>query len=506
MSKKIGLNLIANIISFFISLFISFFLSPYIVETVGSDAYGFISLANNFVGYVSMATIALNSMAGNFVTIKFHENDFEQVNKYFSSVVIANIIMSLALVVPIVSLIIFLNKLINVPMHLLLDVQILFALIFINFLISLSTSIFSVSVFIKNKLYLTSLRTIESNIIRFLFTILLFAFLPAKIYYVSIAVLISAVYSTLWNVYYTKKLTPEFEISKKHFDFKAIFELISSGIWNLVTRLGVVLLEGVDLLVCNLFISASAMGTLAIAKTVPNIIASFIFTISGVFAPNLTMYYAKKQFNELKITLKQSIKLLGLFSNIPLMILFVYGDAFFQLWMPTQDSKELQILSILTVMGYVINGSLVAVYSGFTIANKLKLQAFVVVLSGVLSALVVVVLLKTTSLGIYAIAGVSSVFVIIRDMAFGLPMATKHLKLKWYTFYPTILLNVFTFVIITAGAFLMKNLFVINNWLMLIIACGLSTIFCFGINFFIIFSKEEKRNIFSKIKITSFNK
>ena len=50
MSKKIMvINFFANFLSFAISLIISFFLTPYIVKTVGAEAYGFVSLANSFV-------------------------------------------------------------------------------------------------------------------------------------------------------------------------------------------------------------------------------------------------------------------------------------------------------------------------------------------------------------------------------------------------------------------------------------------------------------------------
>ena len=60
-SKQLTINMIANFVNFGISLCISFFLSPYIVRTIGVEANGFITLANNFVSYTSLITIALNS-------------------------------------------------------------------------------------------------------------------------------------------------------------------------------------------------------------------------------------------------------------------------------------------------------------------------------------------------------------------------------------------------------------------------------------------------------------
>ena len=51
-NKRLAINMIASLFSFVISMGISFVLSPYIINTVGSEAYGFVNLANNFVSSV----------------------------------------------------------------------------------------------------------------------------------------------------------------------------------------------------------------------------------------------------------------------------------------------------------------------------------------------------------------------------------------------------------------------------------------------------------------------
>ena len=83
MKKQTGINLIAQVIAFGINLGISFFLTPFIVEKIGVEANGFVSLANNFVEYAQLITISINSMAGRFITIKLHQKNPEDANKYF---------------------------------------------------------------------------------------------------------------------------------------------------------------------------------------------------------------------------------------------------------------------------------------------------------------------------------------------------------------------------------------------------------------------------------------
>ena len=85
-NQQLVVNMSASVIAYGVTFVISFFLSPYIVESIGVEANGFISLANSFVSYASLITIALNSLAGRFITISIVEGDERSANKYFSSV------------------------------------------------------------------------------------------------------------------------------------------------------------------------------------------------------------------------------------------------------------------------------------------------------------------------------------------------------------------------------------------------------------------------------------
>lgn len=132
--KRLSINMFLSLMMFVINLGISFFLTPYVTENVGVEAYGFISLANNFVNYASLLTIALNSMAGRYITIYIHQDNIEEANKYFTSIFAANAFLSLILLIPSIICVIFLDKFISIPTFITNDVKILFLLVFINFL------------------------------------------------------------------------------------------------------------------------------------------------------------------------------------------------------------------------------------------------------------------------------------------------------------------------------------------------------------------------------------
>ena len=66
------INIISSTLSMLISSLISLVLTPYITKNIGAEAYGFVSLANNFINVASLLTIALNSKASRFVVIELY--------------------------------------------------------------------------------------------------------------------------------------------------------------------------------------------------------------------------------------------------------------------------------------------------------------------------------------------------------------------------------------------------------------------------------------------------
>lgn len=499
-NKQLAINMSASFVAYGVSLVISFFLSPYIVKTIGVEANGFITLANNFVSYATVVTLALNSLAGRFITISIVKKDIDSANKYFSSVYYANLIISLFLFVIGSFIVVFLEKIIHIPTHLILDVKILFSCLFLNCILSVVGSVFSVAPFTRNKLYLESLRNIESNIARLLIIVGLFALFVPRVWYIGLGTLVSGIYVLICNLYYTKKLLPEIHIKRIYYNGKAVWELISSGIWNTINRLGQILTDGLDLLITNLLIDSVAMGVLALAKTVPSMISGLMGSIVGVFSPNYTILYAEEKYDALLRQIKQSMKIMGVIVNWPIIILVVCGQDFFRLWQPTQNAGELQILSILTIACLTISGGINCLYGVFTVVNKIKVNSLVVVFSGLLSTLLTLLALNTTNWGVYAVAGVSSAVSIIRNLVFTAPYGAKCLNQKWYIFYPDIVRPALYFAASVAICIPIVNLIPSAGWLFLIIKGLISSLVSALIGVFVVLKKEERKAVFSKLK------
>lgn len=494
-NKQIYLNLLAQMFSFAVSFIISFFISPLIVKTVGKETYGFLGVANNFTSYVMIVTVALNSLAGRFVSIYYHQNKKKETEQYFTSVFVANIFTVMFLLVPTMIFTLNVDRFLNVPGESVQDVKFTFALVFIGFFVNLASSIFSVATFVTNKIYLASIRTIEANLLRLIILGISFALFKPSIVYVALAMLGYYLFVAFTNWRYTKILIPEIKIKWSSFNIHKIWELIISGCWSSITALSNVLLEGLDLLVSNLLIDASAMGTVSIVKTVPNMINQCMGSVLSVFTPQLTISYAKGDVSGMISYLEYACKVVALLMAFPIAFLVAFGKPFFSLWMPTENASVLWGLSVLSLGGLVFAGSVVIMYNMFTVTNHLKVPALATLTTGALNTLIVFTLLNTTEWGIYAVVSVSSILALARNLFVNIPYSAKCVGVAPLKFYQ-IAGRSFVFVVISSviGSIIAY----IGNpasWGLMFLCSGVMCVLSIGLEYLFFFSKEEKQNL-----------
>lgn len=494
-NKQLAINMIANIISFAINIGISLFLTPYIINSVGAEAYGFIPLANNFVSYVSIFTTALNSMASRYISIEINSNNIEQANIYFNSVLISNIIIAIILIIPSMFITINIEGILNVPSEIVKDVQLTFGFVFINMIISLIGNVFSIATFSKNRLDLSSMKSIEANIIRVIFIVILFIVLKPKIYFITITVTIVTIYTLLANVKFTKELLPNIKINIRNFEMSSVKRLISSGVWNSVNQLSSVLLNSIDLMIANILISASASGEYAIVKTIPNFIQSFAGMAAAVFTPQFIILYAKKQNKDLLKNIINSIKIMSIFITLPIGFLIVFGDVFYSLWVPGENIQKLQFLSVITITPMIITGSIQTLFNVYTVTSKLKMPSIMLLLFGIANTLLVTILLKQTDLGIFAISITSSLLLVLRNMTFTPIYAAKCLNLKWNEFYISIFKGILCCLVMLIVCILFRKIILIDNWIKLISVAIISSIITLYINLYIMYNRDERKEI-----------
>lgn len=483
-----------------IGIGINFFLSPYISRTIGESAYGFIALANNFTSYASLITIALNSMAIRFIVIALHQNNPMRANQYYSSALIANVIMSVLFLAVGGLFVSRLDILLNVPSTMVRDVKLLFAFVFIAFIITTATSVFSVSYYVIGRMYVYNLRSLESTFLRLTVIVILFTLLPARVFYMGLASLIATLYLMVFNLNYSRKRVPQLQFRIRDSSLSCTRELFSSGIWNSVNLLGTTLTEGLDLLIGNVFLGAGAMGILAFSKTIPNALRGLMSVIGSMYAPEVMHDVAKKDSTVINRTVKDSMKIMGCIMNAPISCFIGFGLAFYKLWLPMQNAKVLYLLSLLLLVETTFSTTVSPIYNVFSAENRLKVPSIAHVVTGLFSTVTVLVLLRTTNFGLFAIAGVSSIWAVIKLNCVILPFGSKVLGSDNREIRKYSILSASTIWIIGAIGFLLAYLSNVDKWYKLIAYGFAFLVVAFIVNVRIWFSRQERDDIWVSAK------
>lgn len=460
---QMALNLGTSATSFLVSSGVAFFLTPYIVDKLGTAAYGFWGLSNNIIGYTALLTVALNSMSRRFIAIKFHEGDLDSANRYLSSTYFANIAFATFIVLVLGIVTVFLEYMIKIPANLMLDVKFLFTLMFVNSAFNLVTGIYGIGTFIANRLEISNLRDMISVIMRGILLVVLYGFFPAHLWYFGMAALICSTYSILYNYHYFRVLTPSLKIRLSHFSLHSVWEMMTAGAWNLISSLSGVINAGFQLLLANLFVSALAMGQLSIASTLPLMILSLFATLAGNFSPEYVKYYAQKNMDALKHVLLQGMRLLGVFTAIPVVIIAAYGDIFYQCWLPGENSSILYWLTIVTLVGMVFALPCENLWYIFTLTKQVKRSSLNLLWNATLSFVIILAgmfIFKDDTLKLFWIVIVRQTLGTFRCLTF-LPLyGARVLNFPRYTFYKPILRMLISVIILLAISLLFRWIFI----------------------------------------------
>lgn len=500
-SSKMLINLVSSLVVFVLNLIIQFFFSPYIVRELGAEANGFITLANNFITYASLLTSALNSMSGRFISMAYHQNNSEMSNRYYTASFVSGFVAVGILLVPVFFIVMYLEKILNIPLELVGDVKLLFSLVFINFFLITAFTPWAAATYVTNTLYLKSLRTMESQIIKVIVITSLFVFLKPSIVYVGFASLLATIFVTASSFYYKLKLLPEISVKRAYFHVKDSLKLLAAGMWNTINQTGNMLSGGLDILISNLFLGYEEMGLLSIAKGISGVISNLSTTLIGIFAPQTTMKYAAGKTKEIVPILKKGCRICSLLTALPVGGFLALGKEFFALWMPGENSQVLYILTSLSCIHFAFTAGAQCLINVFTATNRLKLSSLSVLTSGLLGTISALIFIEVNpSHGIYAVAGISGAFILLRTVFFIIPFSAKYLNEPVRTFFPEIFVSLYCTGAVFFCGIIFKTLFTPQSWISLIFASSSTAVFGTALSLPIALNKRDIKLIFSFFK------
>lgn len=485
MNRKLVKTIMLSAVAMATSYLISFILTPYITESVGAEAYGFVQLSRSFITYAGIITIALNSYATRFIAVAYHQKKLKASNEYFSSVLYANTVLAGILFFLFCIVGVFANYLFNISTELVGQVKVLFIITGITFSITTVFSVFSCGAYIENQLDKTNIFKCISYVAEAIVLYLLYKALPTKIWYVAIGSAFAALIIGVSNIYIHKKYTPSIRYSHSSVSLKPIKELVGNGIWNSLNSLGNTLNSGLDLIVTNLLLTPLAMGQVAIAKTISAMFYALFQMLAQPFQPIFLKNYSERNYTELLKNLKLAMVVSGLFSNLAFAGFFALGKEYYLLWIPKQDIDLVWALTVLTILGSVVEGAVFPLYYIYTLTVKNKMPCIVTICGGVLNVIGMYVLIKATNLGPFAVVLTTTVIMTAINLVFNPIYMTKCLNLRTVEFYPSLVKHILSCATMTVAFWGISQITNSVTWIDLIIKMLMCVIVGLGLHLLI---------------------
>lgn len=427
--RLIFANLLWSIITGALSYLINFFITPIITNRLGIEAYGFVSLGNQIISYVNIISVGLNSFAARYIGTEYYRGNIKRANSFYSSVLGANLFLSLIVLLPAASVIARLERVINIPEKLQQDVKILFLILLVNYFLGLLGGVYSSIAFLKNKISGTSKIKAISVITYAILLAVAFQFYELKVYYVALANVAATVNIVLGNRYYAGRVVPELHAKLKNFSVNDVKTLVSSGIYNSINSLGGTLGSGLDLLITNLMLSTVVMGQIAIGNQIGGILNIVVTLVANAFQPKQLEVYSKRKLEELTNWLISAMKMCSIVSLTFWGGFIFLGRSFFQLWIPGEDCDLVFMISAIVISGNLIVAIVTPLFYVPTLTDKMRFVCVVTLFCGVVNVLSMLILLKIFNVGAYIVVGTTAVLDIITLIVF--PYITKkYLKIS----------------------------------------------------------------------------
>lgn len=485
---------------------ITLVLTPYITNTVGTEAYGFVSLAKQFAQYAVIITTALNTYAARYVGIAYHQKEKKEANIYFSSVFYGDVILASVILTGAVWLIFFLERLIYIPGEIVTDVKLLFLFVFLNLWVSTVFSVFGCAAYVRNRLDITGIFKAISYLTNAIVLVFAYVLFPARVFYVGLGMLAAAFVVALSDFGITRKFTPEFRPKKADFSFLAVKRLVIAGCWASFSSVGELLNNGLDLIICNQMLSSLAMGQIAIAKTMNTIVQSLYAIVDQAFFPMFLKSYAEGKKEKLLDELKISMKISGLLANIAFAGFVALGLAYYRLWIPGQDIDLIYKLTIITILTCIPSGAIHPLYYVYTLTVKKAFPCLVTIVGGIFNVIGMYVLIKFCGMGVYAVAWTTVIVMAVINFVTN-PLYMAHvLKVPLKTFYPDIIRNALACLVLTAVFHWFSGFYMPSSWVTLVI-CGLVyALIGMPIHLVIVCNKRQWRMLFRILGRKKFHK
>ncbi|MBI9015959.1 MAG: oligosaccharide flippase family protein [Phycisphaerae bacterium] len=489
--KNLIINVGSNFLAIFISAIITIWLTPYLIKTLEVEVYGIIPLVTSLITYFNLLTSSISQSVGRFVTVSFNKDDLVESNIYFNTALGALLLLCGGLFVPVIVISVCFSYFFNVPPgHELASSWLCFMVIVGSFIMAISSP-FMVSIMITNKFYLQNINQVLGKSLRVGVLVICFVCLKPSLVYFGISYLTMALFLLISFMIISRQLVPQLTINPRLFSRKALKQMSGLSAWIVVESVGAIFYISITYIVINVFLGSEQGGQYGPIAELVMLFSLLGASITNVFAPIAYKYIAKNEFVLLAMQLKRTLKFICLIMAYPIGLVCGLANPVLQRWLG-DEFVDLAPLLLIIMIPWLVSISTRPCSAIFRGLNKAKLPALVTLVLGFVNALLSIILVTNTDLGLYGVGISLLICLTIKNLFFTTIYAAIITGTSKKTYFMEIVAGCIAFAIVFALAKLLCNYFFLATMPRLAIVAIIGAIVYFPSCYFVFINRDEK--------------
>ncbi len=375
-------NIIKNIFGSFavkgVSILANLALIPLTIDYLSDVKYGIWLTISSILAWINFFDIGLGHGLRNKLTEAITKDEIHKAKSYVSTAYISITIMCAVLfgIFMIINHFMDWNKLLNIPSTVGDNMNEIAIIVFSMFAIQFIFQLINSILLSTQQSYKVGLFSMISNVFALLGVLILKHFIKESLYYIAfvfsgIPVLVYAIL----NIFYFKNSFKSFSPSIKFFRRDALKDVLHVGIKFFVIQISVLVLMGTsNILICH-YMNPAFVPPYSVAFRYFSIITMLFSIIMVPYWSAYTEAYIKNDFVWIRKTIKQALRLLGLFVIAAFVMLLVSRYAYPILAHEEKVTSKIDFSLSLLMMVYVILISFGSVFIMFLNGiGQIKLQ------------------------------------------------------------------------------------------------------------------------------------
>ena len=478
--NKLQANLMFAILNMIVQVLQSMWITSYIQRSMGIEAYGYIAVVVNIVQAAGVVSVAFTSVCSRYIVIEMEKGDKEKVNRIFSTMFYSLITLSILCIFIFGIVILNINRVMNVSQSYVTQVSWLMLIVTIDFAIQLVHVPYLSMFYYEEKIYYSYLTQIFANVMKIAMVYFVFNIWRPVLWASHAGAFLVNLGAVFLYYLYLKRNFGYITLKTKYFDFRKLKEILGTGVWVSVNKLAAILMTLCGTYMVNILLGTYLAGIYGSVSQIQSMLSFFTVAVVSVFLPEMYKKYAQNAMHDLISYTRNIIKITSLLLGVIAGGVIICGNEFMSLWI-SEVYKNYEALIISSTVYLPLVYSSEMLNQLLITLNRTKEIAVISIITGIVNMVLAIVLVKCTTLGIYAIAIAQAIVSIIRTL-FVMPIyVARIVNEKWYIFVVKQLNGWKTIILASVCGFLYSMAIEVKSWLTLVVVCGLIGLTTVGI-------------------------